>query len=67
MLNLNDVVMIKQNKYMLNNHVGYTGIITCIADGTNRIYLVTFEDNEKELYLADDLIDVSIYEHNEVD
>lgn len=58
--------MIKQNKYMTNNHVGYTGIITCISNRIIRTYLVTFKNNETELYCSDDLVNVSTYKHNEV-
>ena len=65
MLNLNDAAMIKQNKYMLNGHVGYTGVITCIMNETES-YIVTFENNERELYYKNDLVNVSEYEHNEV-
>lgn len=66
MFNINDAVMIKQDRYMLNGHVGYTGVITCVM---NRIeaYIVTFENNEEELYYKNDLVNVSEYEHNEVD
>lgn len=66
MFNINDIVMIKQNKYMTNNHVGYTGIITCISNRIIRTYLVTFKNNETELYCSDDLVNVSTYKHNEV-
>ena len=62
MFKINDVVMIKQSKAVLNYKVGCTGIVVMVYNKyvfDNNACFVNFEDDSRMLYLNCDLINVS--------
>ena len=65
MFKVNDVVMIKQSKAVLNYKAGCTGIVITVYNKyvfDNDACFVNFEDDSRMLYLNCDLINVSKYE-----